>query len=82
MNVLNNIFNKMCKEGNFNSRSFLSWADKNMLLSHNGGRMTKVTRINKSNSTSRVVCLKMIEDENDDGFMNLDESSQEDLPFD
>ena len=83
VNILTNVFNRMCKEGNFNSRSFLSWADKNMILEHGKGRNTKLMRLNGSNSPSRVVSLRIInENDDDDGFLPLDDSGQEDLPFD
>ena len=83
VNILTNVFNRMCKEGNFNSRSFLSWADKNMILEHGKGRNTKLMRLNGSNSPSRVVSLRIInENDDDDGFLPLDDSRQEDLPFD
>lgn len=81
VNILSNIFNRMCTNGNFNSRSFLSWADKNELLQHQNGRTTKLARLQIGDSPSRVVCLKILEDENN-GFVPLEElCGQEELPF-
>ena len=54
-----------------------------MILEHGKGRNTKLMRLNGSNSPSRVVSLRIInENDDDDGFLPLDDSGQEELPFD
>lgn len=78
--ILNNVFNRMCEHGNFSSKSFLSWANKQGLLDTQSGKNTKTKRLN--GSVSRCVYLKIPNDNVDkDGFMNITKEEQEKLPF-
>jgi hypothetical protein len=78
--ILNNVFNRICERGNFSSKSFLSWANKQNLIDGQNGKNTKPKRLN--GSLSRCVYLK-INDENvdKDGFIKVPEDEQEKLPF-
>lgn len=78
--ILNNIFNRICERGNFSSKAFLSWANKQGLIEGQGGKNTKPKRI--SGSLSRCVYLKIPDDVADnDGFVKVSEDIQEELPF-
>lgn len=86
--ILNNAFNRICEKGNFSSKSFLSWGNKQGLIEGQGGKNTKPKRIN--GSQVRCVCLKMLSDvpscpvvEPDmNDFVNVPEDLQGELPFD
>lgn len=73
--ILNNVFNEFCKKGNFSSKSFLSWANKKGILNGQNGKNTKPKRLN--GSLSRCVYLKVA----DDGFDEIEDESEEKLPF-
>lgn len=75
----NQAFKELCKAGGFSDKSFLSWADKKGLLQTQGGRMTKVKKID--GTTIRCVYLQLNENVDKDGFENVDEYEQEELPF-
>lgn len=78
--ILNNIFNRFCEKGNFSSKSFLSWANKNGYIQADKGRNSKKKRLD--GSISWCVFLKIQDDSIDaDGFMNITEDMQEELPF-
>jgi putative DNA primase/helicase len=84
--IISNVFEQMCKRGNFSSRSFLSWAKKRNLLDHEEKRNTKRKSIQGTNT--HCVCIKLptnqeilAEETNDDGFISLDNVDQEKLPF-
>lgn len=78
--IATNIFNKMCKEGNFSSKSFLSWAKNQELIQHDKGRLAKRKRIGKTNVN--YYCIKLLGYEVDsDGFESIPENEQEELPF-
>lgn len=65
---------QVCSEGNFSKKSFLSWADKKGLLQTQGGRLSKVKKIN--GSPVRCYWVKL---DDSDGFEPVD--FQEELPF-
>lgn len=74
-------FDELCRSGGFSKKTFLSWAGKKGYLQTDSGRSTKVKKID--GNTYRCVWLKLDNgvktDEN--GFMKVDESMQEKLPF-
>ncbi len=78
----NQAFDELCKSGGFSKRSFLSWGVKKKVVETDSkGNPTKQKKIDGKNN--RCVCLKLDDgisvDEN--GFMLVDESMQEELPF-
>lgn len=78
----NQAFDELCKSGGFSKRSFLSWGVKKKIVETDSkGNPTKQKKIDGKNN--RCVCLKLDDgisvDEN--GFMSVDESVQEELPF-
>ncbi|MDD6571129.1 MAG: DUF927 domain-containing protein [Thermoflexaceae bacterium] len=73
----NSAFDQICKDGGFSKKSFLSWADKKGLLQTQGGRLNKVKRID--GNLIRCIFLKLNDEENEYGFMEVDEQLQ--LPF-
>jgi hypothetical protein len=78
--ILNNAFGRICERGNFSSKSFLSWADKQNLLQSDKGRLTKKKRIAGANSW--CVFLRLQDDMTDtDGFMKVPDDIKEELPF-
>ena len=80
--IINNVFNKMCERGNFSSRSFLSWANRQGIIQMKDGKYTKPKRIR--GSLARCVFLKMQDEEentSDDSFAKLSKEEQERLPF-
>lgn len=74
-------FEELCKAGGFSKKSFLSWADREELIQAQGGRFTKIKKVN--GVSHRCVYLKLDNDIKVDaeGFMEVDESVQEELPF-
>ncbi len=75
-------FDELCKSGGFSKRSFQSWGvKKKVVQTDSKGNPTKQKKIDGRNN--RCVCLKLDDgisvDEN--GFMLVDESMQEELPF-
>ena len=79
--ILNNAFNKMCERGNFSSKSFLSWAEKQGIIDLPAGNRTKTKTKRINGGVSRCIFLK-IQDENidKDGFLAIEEEL-EDMPF-
>lgn len=74
--ILKNVFDKICKEANCSSRTFLSWARKKELIEvAKDGKNTKTKRIN--GMVQRCICLKL-PDDNDD-FIDVEKGQ---LPFD
>lgn len=78
----NQAFDELCKSGGFSKRSFLSWGVKKKVVETDSkGNPTKQKKIDGKNN--RCVCLKLDDgisvDEN--GFISVDESVQEELPF-
>lgn len=81
--IFNNVFSRMCKDGGFSKKAFLSWAFKNNLLQTQGENMTKVKFF--KNASVRCVFLKLDKSltEDKDGFMVIDSNfEQGKLPFD
>ena len=76
----NQAFDELCQSGGFSRKSFLSWADRKGVLQTQGGKYTKVKKIN--GSSCRCVWLKLDDGitTDADGFMKL-EDAQEELPF-
>lgn len=83
--IQNNVFGLMCQRGNFNRTSFLSWAaGQGLLKKDSQGKNTVNKRI--AGSTGRCVVLKLPDEANimetdDSGFVKVDETKQEELPF-
>jgi putative DNA primase/helicase len=80
--IMVNVFNQMAKRGNFSSMGFLSWAkEKGLLQLSNDGKNSKTKRL--EGSVSKCVYLKLPTDTvvSEDGFVKVDENSQEMLPF-
>lgn len=86
--IIGNIFEQMCKRGNFSSKSFLSWAKKRDLLDCSDGRLKKQKRI--GSAKPYCVCLKYpdsVDDEDstlepdENGFVEVTEQMQAELPF-
>ena len=73
--ILKNIFDKMCKEANSSSRTFLSWAKKKGLIKvGNDGKFTKTKRIN--GIVQRCIWLKFPDDSEE--FMEAEDGQ---IPF-
>lgn len=74
-------FDELCQDGGFSKKTFLSWARKKNYLQTQDGRTTKLKKIN--GATHRCIWLKVDDgiktDEN--GFIQIDENLQEELPF-
>ena len=77
--IFNQAFKELCSAGGFSDKSFLSWADRKGLIETQGGRMTKVKKID--GNPMRCVFLKLNENVDEDGFEKVDEYEQEELPF-
>ncbi|SHI44072.1 DUF927 domain-containing protein [Parasporobacterium paucivorans] len=78
--IISNIFNDMCKDGNFSSKSFLSWAKKNGLIQCDSeGRTAKLKKINGSKTGSRCVFLKLPSEGQE--FMTVSDGEEDTLPF-
>lgn len=78
--ILKNAFNRICEKGNFSSKSFLSWADKQGLIETAKGRKDKQKRLD--GSLSWCYFIKIMDDSVDkDGFMQIPECEQSELPF-
>ena len=72
----------MCKNGGFSDKAFLSWADRNGLIETQGGRMTKVKKVD--GNPIRCVFLKLNDSVDADGFepvQTMEEYEQSELPF-
>ncbi len=74
-------FDELCRDGGFSKKSFLSWADREGLLQTDGKNPTKNKKIN--GRSQRCVFLKLDNGikTDKDGFMEIDENIQEELPF-
>lgn len=74
-------FDELCRDGGFSKKSFLSWADREGLLQTDGKNPTKNKNIN--GRSQRCVFLKLDDGikTDKDGFMEIDENIQEELPF-
>lgn len=74
-------FASLCKEGGFSKDAFLSWAARKKLIQTQGGKNTKVRRV--EGRLDRCVCLKLNDGINTDaeGFASVEDYEQEELPF-
>lgn len=77
--IYNQAFKELCKNGGFSDKAFLAWADRKGLIETQGGRMTKVKKID--GNPVRCVFLKLNENVDQDGFEQLEKYEQEELPF-
>ena len=77
--IYNQAFKELCKNGGFSDKAFLSWADRKGLINTQSGRLTKVKKVD--GASRRCVFLKLNEKIDQDGFEQLDEYEQEELPF-
>ena len=78
----NQAFDELCKSGGFSKRSFQSWGvKKKVVQTDSKGNPTKQKKIDGKNN--RCVCLKLDDgiSVDDNGFISVDESVQEELPF-
>lgn len=79
--IYNQAFEELCVAEGFSKKAFLSWADRKSLIQTQNGRLSKLKKIN--GTTVRCVFLKLddgvVVDNN--GFMSVDEATQEELPF-
>lgn len=74
-------FDKICEEGRFSKKAFLSWADKKRLIRTNNAKRTMQKWINGKNL--RCVCIKLDGNkEKESPFLPIDETVQLELPFD
>lgn len=72
-------FKELCKTGGFSDKAFLSWADKRGLIETQGGRTTKVKKVD--GNPVRCVFLRLNDAADEDGFEKVDDYGQEELPF-
>lgn len=79
--IISNAFDKIAERGNFSRKMFLQWAQKKELIVSDKGRYsTKTCRFDFG--TAKCIWLKMPDDSVDEnGFMKVDESLLNDLPF-
>lgn len=80
--IYNQAFKELCKSGCFSDKAFLSWADRQSLIETQGGRMTKVKKV--EGNPVRCVFLKLNDKLDEDGFEPVEDMEtieQEELPF-
>ena len=80
--IYNQAFKELCKSGGFSDKAFLSWADRKGLIETQGGRMTKVKKVD--GNPIRCVFLRLNDNIDKDGFEpveTMDKYEQEELPF-
>lgn len=80
--IYNQAFKELCKSGGFSDKAFLSWADRKGLIETQGGRMTKVKKVD--GNPIRCVFLRLNDNIDKDGFEpveTMDKCEQEELPF-
>ena len=80
--IYNQAFKELCKSGGFSDKAFLSWADRQSLIETQGGRMTKVKKV--EGNPVRCVFLKLNDKLDVDGFESVEDMEtieQEELPF-
>ncbi len=77
--IYNQAFKELCKAGGFSDKSFLSWAEKRKFIETQNGRMTKVKKID--GNPIRCVFLRLNDVVDEDGFEQMNEYKQENLPF-
>ena len=74
-------FTALCKEGGFSRTSFLSWANRKGIIQVEGNRkrMDKVKSFN--GNKIRCIFLKLNDNTDRNGFVKIEDDSQERLPF-
>lgn len=79
--IISNAFDKIAERGNFSRKMFLQWAlKKELIVSDKRGYSTKTCRFDFG--TAKCIWLKMPDDSVDEnGFMKVDESLMDDIPF-
>lgn len=80
--IYNQAFKELCKSGGFSDKAFLSWADRQSLIETQGGRMTKVKKV--EGNPVRCVFLKLNDKLDEYGFEPVEDMEtieQEELPF-
>lgn len=80
--IYNQAFKELCKNGGFSDKAFLSWADRKGLIETQGGRMTKVKKVD--GNPIRCIFLKLNDSVDADGFepvQTMEEYEQSELPF-
>lgn len=77
--LYNQAFKELCKMGGFSDKSFLSWADKNGVIQTQGGRFTKVKKID--GHPVRCIFLQLNEFMDADGFEKVGDYAQEEMIF-
>lgn len=77
--IYNQAFKELCKSGGFSDKAFLSWADRKGLIETQGGRMTKVKKID--GNPIRCIFLRLNDNVDKDGFEPVESYEQEELPF-
>ena len=81
--IYTNIFDQLCQKGGFSRKAFLSWADRQGIIQTQGGKTSKVKKID--GSCYRCIFLKLDSDiqEDKDGFLDLDKDDelQKEVPF-
>lgn len=77
--IYNQAFKELCKSGGFSDKAFLSWADRKGLIETQGGRMTKVKKID--GNPIRCIFLRLNDNVDKDGFETVENYEQEELPF-
>lgn len=76
-------FTALCRDGGFSKASFLSWASRKDLLQTDGIKSRKVLDKVKSFNGNKVRCvfLKLNNDVDKDGFVQIADNGQAGLPF-
>ena len=77
--IYNQAFKELCKSGGFSDKAFLSWADRKGLIETQGGRLTKVKKLD--GNPVRCVFLRLNDNVDKDGFEPVEECEQVELPF-
>ena len=74
-------FTALCKEGGFSRTSFLSWANRKGIIQVEGSgkRMDKVKSFN--GNKIRCIFLKLNDNTDRNGYVKIEDDSQERLPF-
>ena len=62
--IIRNVFNRICEESGFNSRSLLSWLKKSELIDSNGKGFTRPKRIN--GEPCNCICMQLPQNEAED----------------
>lgn len=75
--IIPSVFDKMMNEGNFQTKSFLSWADRNKLISKGEGKnLKKKVSVNGK----RIRCVVLIFEESTE-FIEVSDDMASDIPF-